>query len=159
ILVTPDGQAKLTDLGLVKEVEADLNLTRTGRGLGTPYFMAPEQFRAAKNAGPRADIYSLGASLYMMVTGKLPFGSSNGPLDAWMRKINTALPAPRDLVPALTERGDWAIRRAMSPDQEKRPLTCREFVEDLTGHSTRKQLPAEAGTVQEYWYLAYTDEE
>src|SRR5205814_8790415 len=86
ILVTRDGQAKLTDLGLVKEVEADLNLTRTGRGLGTPHFMAPEQFRAAKEAGPRADIYALGATLYMMVTGELPCGSSNGPLDAWMRK-------------------------------------------------------------------------
>jgi serine/threonine protein kinase len=159
ILITPDGQAKLTDLGLVKEVEADLNLTRTGRGLGTPHFMAPEQFRNAKSAGPRADIYSLGATLYMVVTGVLPFASSNGPLDAWMRKINNDLPAPRDLMPAISERLDWAIRRAMSPDQEKRPLTCREFVEDLTGHSTRKMLPAEAGTVQEYWYLFYVDEE
>ncbi len=159
ILVTPDGQAKLTDLGLVKEVEADLNLTRTGRGLGTPHFMAPEQFRAAKNAGPRADIYSLGATLYMMVTGTLPFASSNGPLDAWMRKINNDLPTPRELMPGLSERLDWAIRRAMSPDQEKRPATCREFVEDVTGHSTRKMVPAEAGTVQEYWYLFYIDEE
>src|SRR5204862_529603 len=49
ILLTPDGQVKLVDLGLVKEVDADLNLTRTNRGLGTPHFMAPEQFRNAKN--------------------------------------------------------------------------------------------------------------
>jgi serine/threonine protein kinase len=159
ILVTPDGQAKLTDLGLVKEVEADLNLTRTGRGLGTPHFMAPEQFRAAKTAGPRADIYGLGATLYMMVTGQLPFGSTTGPLDAWMRKINNDLPSPRELVPGLSERVDWAIRRAMSPDQEHRPSTCREFVEDLTGHSTRKIVLADAGTLQDYWYLVYTDEE
>jgi serine/threonine protein kinase len=159
VLVTPDGQAKLTDLGLVKEIETDLNLTRTGRGLGTPHFMAPEQFRAAKDADPRADIYSLGATLYMMVTGELPFGTTTGPLDAWMRKINNDLPRPRDLVPELSERVDWAIRRAMSPDREKRPLTCREFVEDLTGHSTRKLMPVEAGTVQDYWYLVYTDEE
>src|SRR5439155_7868997 len=40
-----------------------------------------------------------------------------------------------------------------------RPLTCREFVEDLTGHSTRKLMPVEAGTVQDNWYLKYTDEE
>ena len=60
ILVTRDGVAKLTDLGLVKEVEGDLNLTRTGRGLGTPHFMAPEQFRNAKTADVRCDIYSLG---------------------------------------------------------------------------------------------------
>ena len=69
ILVDQNGQAKLTDLGLVKELEADLNLTRTGRGLGTPHFMAPEQFRNAKNADVRCDVYSLGATLYQLVTG------------------------------------------------------------------------------------------
>src|SRR5437867_9887933 len=55
---------KLTDLGLVKEVAEDYNLTRTGRGLGTPHFMAPEQFKNAKNADARCDVYSLGATLY-----------------------------------------------------------------------------------------------
>jgi serine/threonine protein kinase len=159
VLVTPDGQAKLADLGLVKEVEADLNLTRTGRGLGTPHFMAPEQFRNAKNADVRCDIYSLGATLYMMVTGELPFKSC-GPLDAWMKKINNELMAPRDLVPDLSERLDWAIRRAMSADPEQRPTTCREFVEDLTGRSTRKLTPPEGSEVNpDVWYLVYDDEE
>ena len=55
----------------------------TGRGLGTPYFMAPEQFRRAKYADARCDIYSLAATLYMCVTGQLPFETC-GPLDAWM---------------------------------------------------------------------------
>src|SRR5262249_34870638 len=87
ILLTRDGQAKLTDLGLVKDADSDLNLTRTGRGLGTPIFMAPEQFRRAKDADARCDIYSLAATLYMMVTGTLPFEAC-GPLDAWMKKIN-----------------------------------------------------------------------
>jgi serine/threonine protein kinase len=89
ILITTNGTAKLTDLGLVKELEADNNLTRTGRGLGTPHFMAPEQFRNAKKADVRCDIYSLAATLYMMVTGELPFKSLN-PLDAWMKKVNRA---------------------------------------------------------------------
>jgi len=56
IMVTPDCIAKLTDLGLVKDVEGELNLTRTGRGLGTPHFMAPEQFRNAKSADIRCVI-------------------------------------------------------------------------------------------------------
>jgi eukaryotic-like serine/threonine-protein kinase len=158
ILVTPDGTAKLADLGLVKEVEADLNLTRTGRGLGTPHFMAPEQFRNAKNADARCDIYSLGATLYMMVTGDLPF-KSNGPLDAWMKKIHNEITAPGKVNPELSERVDWAIRRAMSADPEKRPASCREFVEDLTGHSTRKITPADSGPNQnDVWYLVYKDE-
>jgi serine/threonine protein kinase len=160
ILITPDGQAKLADLGLVKEVEADLNLTRTGRGLGTPNFMAPEQFRNAKNADERCDIYSLGATLYMMVTGEVPFKSS-GPLDSYMKKIENELPRPRELVPTLSERMDWAIQRAMSPDPETRPASCREFVEDLTGRSTRKvttQEKTDSGQ-QKIWYLVYQDDE
>jgi serine/threonine protein kinase len=158
ILVTPDGIAKLADLGLVKETETDLNLTRTGRGLGTPHFMAPEQFRNAKNADIRCDIYSLGATLYQMVTGELPF-RSNGPLDAWMKKVHNDLLPPRQLVPELSERLDWAIRRATSADPEKRPASCREFVEDLTGKSTRR-LPSVDSNVsqQELWYLVYKDE-
>jgi len=158
ILVTPDGIAKLADLGLVKETETDLNLTRTGRGLGTPHFMAPEQFRNAKNADVRCDIYSLGATLYQMVTGELPF-RSNGPLDAWMKKIHNELVPPRQIVPNLSERVDWAIRRAMSADPEKRPASCREFLEDLTGKSTRR-LPSTDSNVpqQELWYLVYKDE-
>jgi serine/threonine protein kinase len=159
ILVTPDGQAKLADLGLVKEVETDLNLTRTGRGLGTPHFMAPEQFRNAKNATVQCDIYSLGATLYMMVTGELPFRSTNGPLDAWIKKTQNEIVPARQLVPDLSERVDWAIRRAMSADPEKRPATCREFVEDLTGHSTRRIGTAEVAAAQDLWYLVYKDDD
>lgn len=158
ILITADGVAKLTDLGLVKELETDLNLTRTGRGLGTPHFMAPEQFRNAKKADARCDIYSLGATMYMMVTGELPF-QSNGPLDAWMKKINNEIESPRKHAPSLSDRIDWAIRRAMSPDPIHRPENCREFIEDLTGQSTRDMSNAETSmeTQSEYWYLVYTD--
>lgn len=160
ILVTQDGQAKLADLGLVKETDTELNLTKTGRGLGTPHFMAPEQFRDAKNADVRCDIYSLGATLYQMVTGELPFRSS-GPLDAWMKKLQNDLTAPRKLVPTLSERIDWAITRAMSADRDKRPNSCREFVEDLTGHSTRRvTAPMDTGSAAagDVWYLVYKDE-
>jgi serine/threonine protein kinase len=158
ILLSRDGQAKLADLGLVKEADTDLNLTKTGRGLGTPHFMAPEQFRDAKNADARCDIYSLGATLYQMVTGDLPF-QSTGPLDAWMKKIQNDLISPRGVVPSLSERIDWAIMRAMSADPAKRPESCREFVEDLTGHSTRRGLPTDSNAAaNELWYLVYKDE-
>ena len=158
ILITSDGVAKLTDMGLVKELETDLNLTRTGRGLGTPHFMAPEQFRNAKNADPRCDIYSLGATLYMVVTGELPF-QSNGPLDAWMKKINNEIDPPRKRVPELSERVDWAIRRAISPDPQHRPASCKEFIEDLTGHSTTQMTGTEPtiDASSDYWYLVYAD--
>jgi serine/threonine protein kinase len=145
ILVTRDGVAKLTDMGLVKEVEGDLNLTRTGRGLGTPHYMAPEQFRNAKSVDVRGDIYSLGATLYAMVTGIVPFDNAS-PLDCWMKKIRNEFPPPKELNPALSERVDWAIRRAMSAEPGQRPASCREFLEDLTGQSRNAPPAAAAAT-------------
>jgi serine/threonine protein kinase len=162
IMVTRDGNAKLTDLGLVKDLDAELNLTKTGRGLGTPHFMAPEQFRNAKNADVRCDVYSLAATLYQMVTGELPFGKTSGPLDAWMKKVHNDLIAPKKFIPDLSERVDWAIRKAMLADPTLRPANCRDFIEDLTGHSTRKiTTPADTGTpgvAQDMWYLVYKDD-
>ncbi len=158
ILIRPDGASKIADLGLVKESETDLNLTRTGRGLGTPQFMAPEQFRNAKNADSRCDIYSLAATLYMAVTGELPFRSCS-PLDAWMKKVQNDYPPPRELNPHISERLDWAIRRAMSADPMQRPATCREFIEDISGRSTRRVGSASSLSPQnDLWYLVYTDE-
>ncbi len=160
ILVTREGTAKLTDMGLVKEVEGDLNLTRTGRGLGTPHYMAPEQFRNAKTVDVRGDIYSLGATLYAMVTGVVPFDNAS-PLDCWMKKIRNEFPSPRDLNPALSERVDWAIRRAMSAEPGQRPSSCREFLEDLTGQSRSTPAPPAAPAAAapaDVWYLVYRDE-
>jgi len=157
IMVTPDGIAKLTDLGLVKDVEGELNLTRTGRGLGTPHFMAPEQFRNAKNADIRCDIYSLGATLYAMLTGEIPFGKC-GPLDCWMKKVHNDFPEPKELVSDISDRADWAIRRAMSAEPEKRPASCREFVEDLAGHSIKAQPSGAPSSTTDLWYLVYRDE-
>jgi serine/threonine protein kinase len=159
VMVTRDGVVKVADLGLVKEVDTDLNLTRTGRGLGTPHFMAPEQFRNAKSADARCDIYSMGATLYMLVTGELPFKSC-GPLDAWMKKIHNEITPAQQLTPSLSERTDWAIRRAMSADPEQRPATCKEYIEDLTGQSSRKFSANDStGALQDVWYLVYRDEE
>ena len=96
----------------------------------------------------------------MMVTGDAPF-KANGPLDSYMKKIENDLTPPRRLVPALSERIDWAIQRAMSVDPERRPATCREFVEDLTGRSTRKMAANDpAGDNHDnVWYLVYKDDE
>jgi serine/threonine protein kinase len=155
IMVTRDGQAKLLDLGLAKDVDSGAELTRAGQGMGTPDFMAPEQFRNAKHASVRCDIYSLGATLYMMVTGRYPFDEED-PLKTMMRKLKNELPAARDVVPEVSERTSWAIRRAMSADPEKRPESCREFAEDLLGESTR-QPKATNGNDSGLWYVVYTD--
>jgi serine/threonine protein kinase len=152
ILVTPDGQAKLIDLGLVKDDDTDTNLTRTGRGLGTPHFMAPEQFRGAKNVDQRGDIYSLGATLYQLVTGRLPFDAVGGPVEALSKKILNDLTPPRLLVPTLSEQVERAILRSMNASRERRPATCQAFLDDLLGRTKDPvELPSDV------WHLTYRD--
>jgi serine/threonine protein kinase len=139
ILITPDGQAKLTDLGMVKEVETQEELTRVGTFLGAPNFMAPEQFFNASRATRSCDVYSLAATLYMAVTGKLPFAGSEVAV-MFGKKMKNDLPSPRDLVPTLSEGIDRAIRKAMSPKPDHRPFTCGEFAEELTREGEVKTL-------------------
>jgi hypothetical protein len=80
LLVSPDGRVKLLDLGLARFLQdqvGDGTLTREGAGLGTPDYAAPEQFRDAHRADVRADIYSLGCTLYHLVAGRVPFPGSS----------------------------------------------------------------------------------
>jgi serine/threonine-protein kinase len=74
VLIGPDGEAKLADFGLAKDVGATVTaLTATGQGLGSVAYMSPEQLRDSKRAGLQADVYCLGATLYHLVTGQPPF--------------------------------------------------------------------------------------
>jgi serine/threonine protein kinase len=147
ILLTADGQAKLTDLGLVKDLESQSDLTHAGGGLGTPHFMAPEQFRNAKNADRRSDIYSLAATLYMAVTGALPFAGCKA-VEACLKKLQDDFPPPRSVSPTLSERVDWVICRAMRADPFLRPASCREFIDDLTDEPVGGN-PARSGQADE----------
>jgi serine/threonine protein kinase len=127
ILILPDGRAKLTDFGLAKTIDShEDNLTRPLSGLGTPQFMAPEQFSDAKTVGPRSDIYSLGATLYTLVTGRYPFDGKTA-LAIMTQKEFERYPTARSLAPGLSERIDIAIAASLKPDPESRPASCMEF--------------------------------
>lgn len=162
VLVTNELIAKLTDLGLVRDVESDDNLTRTGKGLGTPHYMAPEQFRNAKHVDVRSDVYSLGATLYMAVTGQIPFDKSS-PLDCWLKKTRDDLPSPKSLVPGLSDRVDFTIRRAMRANPAERQTSCREFMEDLLGEPWKGRAGTNSGThampevAEDLWYMVFYD--
>jgi len=137
ILMTSDGIAKLADLGLAKDRTSNNALTRASSGLGTPHFMAPEQFRDAKHADPPYDVYGLGATLYMAVTGKLPF-DGRGVADIWRKKLTNDLIRPRKLVPSLSLRVEMAIRKAVDVDPGARPASCLQFIEELSGRSAAR---------------------
>jgi hypothetical protein len=126
VLVRADGVAKLADFGLAKDFKDGIDLTRPAHGLGTPHFMAPEQYQDAKNVGVACDVYSLGATLYNAVTGRIPFDGCAS-LVALAKKVKGDIPAPRSLVPGLSDRVDEAIRRAMNPDAARRPVSCLQF--------------------------------
>jgi serine/threonine protein kinase len=134
ILLSRDGRAKLNDLGLVKDLENDAGLTSPADILGTPHFMAPEQFENAQKADARSDLYSLAATLYMTVTGTVPFGT--GSLTALMRKkLTNDLTAPRKLVPGLSARVESAILRGLRSDAKERPASVVEFLGALKDES------------------------
>jgi serine/threonine protein kinase len=134
ILITPGEQAKLTDLGLVKNLEGDFNLTQTKSCMGTPNFMAPEQFEDAKRADAISDLYSLAATLYMTVTGELPFKarSANALGAVYKKKLVNDIAAPNKVVPELSARLSDAILKALKSDRRKRHRSVQEFITSLS---------------------------
>src|SRR5262249_17076812 len=77
IMVTPDGSAKLLDLGLARPYEEESQITRPGAVVGTMDYIAPEQASGAQLADQRSDIYSLGCTLYFAVAGRPPFAGGD----------------------------------------------------------------------------------
>ena len=93
ILLTADGIPKVTDFGLAKSLGADIGLTRTDSIIGSPSYMAPEQAGGtASRIGPATDVYSLGAILYELLTGRPPFRAATV-LDT-LEQVRSAEPAP-----------------------------------------------------------------
>ena len=129
IMLTKAGDAKLTDLGLVKDLQSDCSLTQSGTNIGTLLYMAPELYENGKRADVRSDLYSLGITYYQMLTGRLPF--VGGQIGVLHKKMKNQFAAPRDAVPGLRPAVDQAVCRLLQFHSEKRPASCREFIELL----------------------------
>jgi serine/threonine protein kinase len=135
ILVTAEGTAKLTDLGLAKILTADQGLTRPGKGLGTSNYMAPEQFTNARTVDSRCDIYSLAATLYEALTGQVPFAGRTI-IEVFQKKGRNDLMPAREFVPDLADHVDRALRQSLSADPALRPASCAEFLCAVAGEGT-----------------------
>jgi serine/threonine protein kinase len=147
ILLGTDGRAKLSDLGLVKQLDDDAHLTMPLDYLGTPHFMAPEQFRNSRDADALCDLYSLAATLYLTVTGELPFRAQphRDLVAIYKKKLNLDLAPPRQLVPELSERVNDAILRALQVDPSRRHGSVTEFLDCLTEEKSSKPAAVPAG--------------
>ncbi len=119
ILVSSRGVAKLADLGLAKRPAEDADLTLSGSVVGTPYYIAPEQAEGREDIDIRADLYSLGATLYHMVVGEVPF-SGPTPAAVMLKHLKDPPPDPRKKVPHLSAACAALILRLMEKDRHKR---------------------------------------
>ena len=130
IFLTDHGQAKLADLGLVCFSTGDDRMTKPGTVMGTPAYIAPEQARGVPDVDIRADIYSLGATLFHLVTGRPPYVSES-PITTLVKSLNEPMPDPRSLRADLSSATVAIISFASDKDREKRYQSARQLREDL----------------------------
>ncbi|MCI0407755.1 MAG: serine/threonine protein kinase [Acidobacteria bacterium] len=119
LVLTKEGVLKVTDFGLAKMVVADSGLTLTGEVLGSPNYLAPEQASGAA-ADLRSDIYSLGATLYELLTGRPPFDGPT-PVSIILKHVREPLRSPRQFSPELPVPLVTLTQRMLAKRPEDRP--------------------------------------
>jgi serine/threonine-protein kinase len=132
ILITESGAPMLTDFGIARilEQKEGQTLTGTGVGIGTPEYMAPEQWTG--NITPAVDIYSLGVVFYELVTGHKPY-TADTPAAVLLKQATEPLPRPSTFNPDLPEKVEQIIYKAMAKKAEDRYPTMLEFENALEG--------------------------
>lgn len=121
IILTGDGRVKVADFGLAKKFDAHSSfMTKTGLGMGTPDYAAPEQYEGSADLDHRADIYALGVMMYQMLTGKLPRG---------------VFKQPSELVHS-DPRLDEVVSRAMLTEREYRWQDAADLKKQITHIAT-----------------------
>jgi eukaryotic-like serine/threonine-protein kinase len=131
IILTGEGIPKLADLGMARTSLDDAKLRREERGLaiGTPYYISPEQVRAEEDIDSRCDLYSLGATLYHMVTGRPPFdGNTEQVFD---KHLHDPLVPPDHLISELSGGLGEVVEVLMAKDRDDRYQTPDDAVIDL----------------------------
>ena len=131
VIVTPDGQARITDFGVAKS-HLSTALTETGVSFGTVDYLSPEQAQG-RQATPRSDVYALGVVLYEMLTGKLPFDGASAVAVA-MKHVAEPPPSPRRLNPNIPPGLETLVLRALAKDQAQRPQSAQEFAQLLANY-------------------------
>ncbi|MGB7344175.1 MAG: serine/threonine-protein kinase [Pirellulaceae bacterium] len=130
ILVTPDGHAKVSDIGLAAYSMSLTGDVRAGKIVGTADYLSPEQIRSPLNLGPESDIYSLGCTLYYTVTGKVPFPGGDSKSKC-KRHCEQTPWHPRRFNPDLSEDFVDVIADMMEKDPTRRTSTASEVAERL----------------------------
>ncbi len=131
LMITRDGMIKVADMGLARDVTDDeAALAEAGRAYGTPYYISPEQIRGEVNIDARADIYSLGATFYHMVTGKVPFEGSS-PNSVIHKHLKEVLIPPDHLNTLLSAGVGEIIEVMMAKKPEDRYASATDLIIDV----------------------------
>jgi serine/threonine protein kinase len=130
ILLAPDGSAKLCDLGLAKRLDTDSDLTAVPHGVGTPYYMPYEQSLNASLVDERSDVFSLGATLYHLATGQLPYAGET-PEELSRCKVENRVLPPSFFQTGLPEAFDRLVTKALAFDPRVRYRRAEEFLAAL----------------------------
>jgi serine/threonine-protein kinase len=141
ILVTTSGVAKLSDLGLVKHLDENSDLTAIHQGFGTSWYMPYEQMQNAKLVDGRSDIYALGATLYHLLTGAVPFAGNDHAEVAALKDRGDYAPA-RTLNPSVPADLDGIIARMLAREPRDRFPTATDLVVALERSQLADQLPS-----------------
>jgi len=128
IMLTRDGQVKLADMGLARHVAESDGVE--GKAFGTPYYISPEQVTGDPPPDHRADLYSLGVTLYEMVAGRPPFVAET-PHEIMRMHVLAEVPDPREFVPDLPHPLCRLLAKAMAREPENRYQSAGEFIEAL----------------------------
>ncbi len=143
ILMTEKGQPMLTDFGLVKvfgdEAKEATHLTSSGTGLGTPDYMAPEQWTGETTA--QSDLYSLGVVLYEMVTGHRPY-TADTPAGVLLKQATEPLPLPTRYITDLPRDVESVLLKALAKDPQNRYADMRAFISELQSLLEGKHVEA-----------------
>ena len=130
IMLDQKGHAKLMDMGISKSFKDAGDLTMSGTIVGTPYYISPEQGRADRNIDFRADVYSLGATLYHMVTGYFAFDGETT-MAIVSKHIHQPLVSPRQLNPNLSILTCALIEKMMAKKAEERQASWKNVIADI----------------------------
>jgi serine/threonine protein kinase len=141
ILITRSGVSKLVDLGLARRTDEASHLTAARQGFGTTYYMPYEQAVNAKYADGRSDIYALGATLYHLVTGSVPFAGDNH-LEVVEKKSRGDFVPASVLNPAVPPVLDHILRRMLARHPRDRYQTASELIVDLERSRLAAPVPS-----------------
>lgn len=132
ILMTEKNQPMMTDFGLVKlfgdKEKEGTHLTSSGTGLGTPDYMAPEQWTG--EATSQSDLYSLGVVLYEMITGYRPY-TADTPAGVLLKQATESLPLPKSYIPDLPQNVESVLLKVLAKDPVNRYPNMTVFIKEL----------------------------